>query len=1073
MKTTPVLILFLALFSVSAAALPNQLVMYDTFTTDGSSDATPETDGKLWINDSQNNFTILNVDSEVDAFCYDAYSDGNVENCTYRTAQAFNDCQSYSESLENPYDNFFTVCNNTQSKCTLSPNLDDIFEVDTSQIIESVYEVTYWKNCDGSGTRSVGSPSFDYNVYDMRRAECNDVTDYAVYGRTGIGEWDPYSPDFFCSSNQQCDMSIDDENETTSRTASFNPCRLKTGEACTVDNECLTGVSCVQGFCGNNLDVSIINVTTIQIIPSTTLVINKTAYARVTVQSIGNRATTVSIGGKFNNVSLVPITSSSVIMQNGTNQTFDFVFTPQTNGILMFNVSVAGDVDQTNNQHNTSITIFSPPILELHYEQAKLYETNQTADITQIKNQHEQSISSFFPLGDMGVKVTEATDNVLLIENTPINQLMNLLNIMTMRQLLNPVNSSKKNIVMVPNGFFNDLGLPAITSAVQRRNDSPFQDIFVHEEQATGAEHQIGHTLTICDENSTAFAEQDRNLDSSQGGCPNHDNDEDGQLDSTCGQNGCLLSAADSRLVAELVKQETYISPYYNFMGQNNTHIWIDQESYDAIVTNNKEPDYTNSPVIVASAMLYSNGTLVPQTFYATQGGILTSENDFKNGNYSLIVRNTTGIIYNFTFEPDFEMLTNNNSNVEFNETYVYFTIPYQNVESLTFQANDTIISQITVSASTPSLSINSVNRVVDKNFIISWNASDADNDTIHYAILISPDGGATYSTYLIDYSNDSIILNSDDFTYSENYRIRILATDGVNTVEQETNLFTMGSPLRINSFERIHTDLTKTVYVATFENRGQATLTDINYTFNQGDGINYIQAGITLLAGQSYSIVYELPNNTTINSTALFNITNGTVTDQKEIFLENFETSLGLVSDMGAIKIFEANITNLGNAFIGNINWTLDIGEGQITQTIPVNLTALQKASILLQINFTNFTARTLNFTAYNSVHNSSDSISIFFNELKLDLASLNLNGTILDFEFNTSSIWHQNVTYNWTVDINSTKIDGNTPVTLISGNDISTIFAYNFTTTGLHSITVIETTNITQYNKTINVTI
>lgn len=73
----------------------------------------------------------------------------------------------------------------------------------------------------------------------------------------------------------------------------------------------------------------------------------------------------------------------------------------------------------------------------------------------------------------------------------------------------------------------------------------------------------------------------------------------------------------------------------------------------------------------------------------------------------------------------------------------------------------------------------------------ITWEATDLDNDTLNYAVLISSDNG-TFSTLEIDYTNTSLTINSTNFVESDEYIIKILATDGINTGNDTTTTFTI-----------------------------------------------------------------------------------------------------------------------------------------------------------------------------------------------------------------------------------------------------------------------------------------
>ena len=66
--------------------------------------------------------------------------------------------------------------------------------------------------------------------------------------------------------------------------------------------------------------------------------------------------------------------------------------------------------------------------------------------------------------------------------------------------------------------------------------------------------------------------------------------------------------------------------------------------------------------------------------------------------------------------------------------------------------------------------------------FEVSWNASDADGDTMAYAVLFSADNGSNYNTIIFDHNTTSFNVSSNDLSDCELCKIDIMATDGINT---------------------------------------------------------------------------------------------------------------------------------------------------------------------------------------------------------------------------------------------------------------------------------------------------
>ncbi|HMN30033.1 MAG TPA: hypothetical protein PKE45_17910, partial [Caldilineaceae bacterium] len=64
----------------------------------------------------------------------------------------------------------------------------------------------------------------------------------------------------------------------------------------------------------------------------------------------------------------------------------------------------------------------------------------------------------------------------------------------------------------------------------------------------------------------------------------------------------------------------------------------------------------------------------------------------------------------------------------------------------------------------------------------IAWQASDEDGDTLTYAVLYSPDQGATWLTLATSLTQTQYAVNSQELAGGNNAIIRVMASDGFNT---------------------------------------------------------------------------------------------------------------------------------------------------------------------------------------------------------------------------------------------------------------------------------------------------
>ena len=63
----------------------------------------------------------------------------------------------------------------------------------------------------------------------------------------------------------------------------------------------------------------------------------------------------------------------------------------------------------------------------------------------------------------------------------------------------------------------------------------------------------------------------------------------------------------------------------------------------------------------------------------------------------------------------------------------------------------------------------------------VSWSGQDADGDALSYNLLYSADGGATYTSVLVDSSATSVSIERTDLANSDNALFRVMASDGFN----------------------------------------------------------------------------------------------------------------------------------------------------------------------------------------------------------------------------------------------------------------------------------------------------
>jgi len=297
--------------------LSSSLVTYDDFTEESSTN----TDGFVWVN---GDLKAYNNDPgpDLDAECFDYDSDGQDFDACYFYDSYPGDCQTYSQGLSGYGRAFYDVCVTGESEgdiCAAGLSQNHTIANTTSIWSNDAYVVAYY-DCDNSNSNKGWSFDSDtYYVINPKQALCAGGSNFNYRGYYGDGNWWNYASDSCSAGN--CDTSLDEQNVTTK-----------------------TGI--IPSPCGD-VDLAILDVIPIQVIPDVNMVKGKSGYVRVVVHNYGPLNATGQVNVTFDGSPLTPYdpTNASKFVIVGTNETFDFNFTPTiagNNKQIVVNVSIIG-----------------------------------------------------------------------------------------------------------------------------------------------------------------------------------------------------------------------------------------------------------------------------------------------------------------------------------------------------------------------------------------------------------------------------------------------------------------------------------------------------------------------------------------------------------------------------------------------------------------------------------------------------------------------------------------------------------------------------------------------------------
>jgi hypothetical protein len=233
----------------------------------------------------------------------------------------------------------------------------------------------------------------------------------------------------------------------------------------------------------------------------------------------------------------------------------------------------------------------------------------------------------------------------------------------------------------------------------------------------------------------------------------------------------------------------------HDFMSYGPAPIWIAsktwQRFYDTLSALKIEipPSSSASEYLVVSGTVDVDGKLTIEPFYRVKPSD-SSNDEVGSGSYAIQLQGSGGqILFTRRFEPDLYTHQKGGSFVQ--------VLPYPpGTARIVIQRGGATASQtlatVEVSNNTPIVKLVSPNGgeiwAASGTQTIMWRASDADGDTLHYAVQYSTDGGQSWNTIAVDLTEASLAIDSALLVGSDGALIKVLATDGVNTNEDQSD---------------------------------------------------------------------------------------------------------------------------------------------------------------------------------------------------------------------------------------------------------------------------------------------
>lgn len=263
------------------------------------------------------------------------------------------------------------------------------------------------------------------------------------------------------------------------------------------------------------------------------------------------------------------------------------------------------------------------------------------------------------------------------------------------------------------------------------------------------------------------------------------------------------------------VAQNDYEQWVNTFMSYRDPPFWIDEGRYDRDTKtfldlsaigfagtwrwNLFEQFRTNADpeIIVLRGEIFKNGTVVAEPWYRLPERtpeLLPGS----TGNYSIVLFDAENqVLSQIGFNASFTHLSDINgtlTQVETDSIPFMLSIPFVDGTSVIEirDADENVQVNRNVSPNMPAVNVTSPNggEILggSPTHTITWEAYDLDEDPLTYLLAYSRDGGDTWIPITSNLTQNSYSWDTSVLQRGDSYRVKVLATDGVNTAEDASD---------------------------------------------------------------------------------------------------------------------------------------------------------------------------------------------------------------------------------------------------------------------------------------------
>ncbi|HLC72229.1 MAG TPA: right-handed parallel beta-helix repeat-containing protein [Candidatus Nanoarchaeia archaeon] len=593
-----------------------------------------------------------------------------------------------------------------------------------------------------------------------------------------------------------------------------------------------------------------------QVVANVSLVKGKTTLVRVKVtyyDAVTNQ-TTLTTNLTVNDTSgqLYSVVNETSNIPGGDSLDIDFFITGDAfnfTDTTDFRVDVLPGGYGYNDTRSVSMNVVETRPLDLFFVQVN--EVNSFGD-SLLNNVN--FIQRTYPVPNEGISTTTGARITIDVPTSSQDEIMWELRRKIMAQTFLSKDFTNKTYInavgIVPDNFLDNIGF-GVSGVNFIDKARIFADVILIEESNVNTlAHEVGHTFELCEE----YDSQEWITQNSYKSCPNGDLDNNNALDTVCLNNdGCPTNTlppiyasygpiTENDILKNFMGGPDGTPPYPSFIS------WVSNDTYEVLINRlevgsnfDKSLNYiafVGKYLLLQGKLSKINNSFEASPYYGLENGFVNNQSSYSGGYSFEVLDANNQVISSINFEPLFFYTSQNGTVVETNFTSLIFAIPTDETAAKIQLKNGTIlINELNKTPNSPVIKLNypffgtSVIGLTN----ITWESSDADNDTLYHSLILHKQNGDN-TTIDFDLNETTYLFNFSTVLGDKDYSLTLLTTDGFNTATAESGIFCVNGNLSVCGLNLLSTNQTTVIFEFIITNTLNQTEENINWTLDTGD---------------------------------------------------------------------------------------------------------------------------------------------------------------------------------------------------------------------------------------------